>query len=73
VVFEARRVEPSHEQAVFLWAQFLRPDLELVSWRDLARRPIEPSHWLAFGARAEAPRPARRRVQLRNGVLFVLR
>lgn len=73
LVFEARGVEPSQEPFVFLWAQFLRPDLELVSWRDLRRRRLEPSHWLVFGPRAEAPRPARRRFQLRNGVLFVLR
>jgi hypothetical protein len=73
VVFEARNCEPSQEQFVFRWAQFLRPDLELVLWRDLRRRPIEPSHWLVFGARSKAPVPARRRLQLRHGVLFVLR
>jgi hypothetical protein len=73
VVFEVRNGERSQEQFVFRWAQFLRPDLELVMWRDLHRRPIGPSHWLVFGARSKAPAPARRRFQLRHGVLFVLR
>lgn len=73
VVFEARAVRPDQERFVYLWAQFLRPELELVLVDDLGKRPVEPTHWLTFGPRATPPPGSRRRVPLRGGALFVLR
>lgn len=73
VVFEARAVRPEQERFVYLWAQFLRPELELVLVNDLGRRPVDPTHWLTFGPRATPPPGSRRRVPLRGGTLFVLR